>query len=218
MPEVSNPCRSTGPRTEQGKARSSQNATKHGACSQALLLPDEDPEEQQALFQMWLDDYNPTTGAAMTLIRNAATAQWLLLRQRRRYHEAEQCNYAEQPDPMHWTPEQHKRLQLFTRYLTTAERRFKRAFAMLESLRHSRVREELALRRVELQAAEIALKRERLERSISVPDPQPCQDSFNQPAHPSPSDRMNLPRDESTGDLALRCPDPSRNGLRPDPT
>src|SRR3974390_2454728 len=43
---IENARHSTGPRTEEGKARSSQNALKHGLTSnKSLLLPDEDEEK-----------------------------------------------------------------------------------------------------------------------------------------------------------------------------
>ncbi|MBV9084056.1 MAG: hypothetical protein JOZ62_15375, partial [Acidobacteriaceae bacterium] len=136
-----------------------------------MLLPNEDPQEQQAVFQMWLDDYNPTTGPAMMLVREVATAHWLLVRQRRRYHQAEQSIYAEQPNAMDWTPEQHKRLQVFTGYLTTAERRFHKFFSQLEALRNSRTREALAMQRIEVQQAELALKHERAAQKPASPEP-----------------------------------------------
>ena len=34
---------STGPRTAEGKARSAANSTRHGFCSQSVLLPGDDP-------------------------------------------------------------------------------------------------------------------------------------------------------------------------------
>ncbi|MBV9081284.1 MAG: hypothetical protein JOZ62_01310, partial [Acidobacteriaceae bacterium] len=131
------------------------------------------PQEQADLFQMWLDDYNPTTGPAMMLVREVATSHWLLIRQRRRYQEAEHSIYAEQPDAMDWTPEQHKRLQLFTRYLTTAERRFNKALSQLEAMRNNRIREGLAKQRIELQQAELALKRERLAQNSAAVESKP---------------------------------------------
>ena len=46
-----NATRSTGPRTDAGKARSRLNGLKHGLRAQVLVLPDEDP----AAFQERLD-------------------------------------------------------------------------------------------------------------------------------------------------------------------
>jgi hypothetical protein len=40
---------STGPRSEEGKARSAQNALKHGLCAERLLLDGEEPEAWEAL-------------------------------------------------------------------------------------------------------------------------------------------------------------------------
>jgi hypothetical protein len=46
---------SGGPTSTEGKDRSSQNATKHGLCSNRLILPDEDEQEFLAMRQGWLD-------------------------------------------------------------------------------------------------------------------------------------------------------------------
>ncbi|MBV9085051.1 MAG: hypothetical protein JOZ62_20425 [Acidobacteriaceae bacterium] len=181
MPELDHNHRSTGPRTRQGKENSSKNAIKHGSCSKALLLPNEDPQEQADLFQMWLDDYNPSTGPAMMLVREVATAHWLLVRQRRRYQEAEQCIYGEEQNAMDWTPEHHHRLDLFTRYLTSAERRFNKFLSQLEAMRNSRVREGFTMQRLELQQADIALKRERQAQKPPAPEPK-AESSSKKPA------------------------------------
>ena len=95
-------------------------------------------------------------------MREVASAHWLLVRHRRRYHQAEHYLYSQQSDPLQWTPEQHQRLQTFTGYLTAAERRFRSALSQLETMRNQRLREGLALQRIEQKAAELALQRERL--------------------------------------------------------
>lgn len=51
-----NAAKSTGPKTSGGKARASQNATRHGILSQGLLLADEDAGAYDALFQSLVDD------------------------------------------------------------------------------------------------------------------------------------------------------------------
>ena len=52
---------STGPRTESGKQRSSQNALSHGLTARTAVLPTEDPEAYQRHLQQFLDEYAPPT-------------------------------------------------------------------------------------------------------------------------------------------------------------
>lgn len=69
-----NAAKSTGPRTEQGKLRSAQNARKDGFYAQRHLHP----EEAQALpteLLLWLDEYQPTgRGAVAQTVRGALAA------------------------------------------------------------------------------------------------------------------------------------------------
>ncbi|HEX3681052.1 MAG TPA: hypothetical protein VHU83_00825 [Bryobacteraceae bacterium] len=168
---------STGPKSPEGKAASSQNATKHGCCSNKLILPDEDEQEWNDLKQGWMDDYNPHTHAARALVYDAAVAQWLLLRARRRYYEAEWSIYSELPDPIRWADAHHQKIERFTRYRTTAERAFTRALNNLERLRKTRQQEVERALRHEQRAAEMDARRKKNEdarrhREISQP-PQP---------------------------------------------
>jgi hypothetical protein len=150
---------STGPKSPEGKATSSQNATKHGCCSNKLILPDEDEQEWNDLKQGWMDDYNPHTHAARALVYDGAVAQWLLLRARRRYYEAEWSIYSEQCDPMKWTDTHHQKIERFTRYRTTAERAFTRALNNVERLRKNRLQEADRALRHEQRAAAIEARR-----------------------------------------------------------
>src|ERR1700753_1425238 len=97
---------STGPRTVEGKAKASQNSTKHGCCSNKLILPGERQEEYDELLCGWMDAYEPTTKEAVYLVQEACTAQWFLIRNRGRYNEAEQRVCAEQPSAVDWSEEQ----------------------------------------------------------------------------------------------------------------
>ena len=47
--------KSTGPRTDAGKAASRLNAMKHGLRAQTVPLPVEDPAELEALADEWVD-------------------------------------------------------------------------------------------------------------------------------------------------------------------
>jgi len=71
---------STGPRTPEGKARSSQNALKHGLYAKAIIIesPDfkEDPEEYQALVDSLYDELQPESAFQEHLVRRIANCLW----------------------------------------------------------------------------------------------------------------------------------------------
>ena len=65
---------STGPRTDEGKARSRMNALKHGLRAETLALPDEDPAELAQREQQWLEFYRPQNPAELYLVHQAVRA------------------------------------------------------------------------------------------------------------------------------------------------
>ena len=69
---------STGPRTEEGKARSSMNALKHGLTAGDVVLPTEDPQAFQARLDDWNDDFPQAGAVGRCLIERAAHASWRL--------------------------------------------------------------------------------------------------------------------------------------------
>ena len=73
-----NAMRSTGPRSEAGKARVAQNGLKHGLCSARVLLPDEDPAELEALVEDLKACFRPATEMELALLRQYAAATWRL--------------------------------------------------------------------------------------------------------------------------------------------
>lgn len=75
-----NALRSTGPRTEAGKARSRLNALDHGLRAEQVVLPGEDPAAFRAEVAAWFDDWKPTTHTRAVLVERAAVAAWRLRR------------------------------------------------------------------------------------------------------------------------------------------
>lgn len=73
---------STGPRTEHGKAASSQNARRHGLTSNRVVLPGEDPAEYDALRANLLREYQPLGETELTLVDELAACSWRLVRAR----------------------------------------------------------------------------------------------------------------------------------------
>src|SRR4051812_34308766 len=54
-----NALKSTGPRTPEGKKRSSMNALKHGLTATTVLLPGEDAGAYEDRLDAWTDDLRP---------------------------------------------------------------------------------------------------------------------------------------------------------------
>ncbi len=75
-----NSAHSTGPRTESGKQRSSQNALSHGLTARTAVLPTEDPEAYQRHIQQFLDEYAPATPTETQLVHEIANTAWRLNR------------------------------------------------------------------------------------------------------------------------------------------
>jgi hypothetical protein len=71
---------STGPRTAAGKARSSQNALKHGLRAQATVLPDENTADFDFLVSELENQFQPQTPIEWTLLRQLADAEWRMRR------------------------------------------------------------------------------------------------------------------------------------------
>ena len=76
-----NGARSRGPKTPEGKARSAQNALKHGMRAQRYaVLPQEDAAEFEAFEAAILADLAPTGALQTLLARRVAVAAWRLER------------------------------------------------------------------------------------------------------------------------------------------
>ena len=71
---------STGPRTNQGKQRSSQNALKHGLRSKHPVIPGEDPAEYQRKLDQLRADLRPHNALEEDLVEQIADASWRLKR------------------------------------------------------------------------------------------------------------------------------------------
>jgi hypothetical protein len=75
-----NALRSTGPRSQAGKARSRLNALKHGAYSAHYLTPDEQDADLYRLKQMYLAHYAPKTELEEYRVLKLAAHDWRLNR------------------------------------------------------------------------------------------------------------------------------------------
>ena len=72
--------KSTGARTEEGKARSSQNGLKHGLLARDAVMADEDPAEYDRQLQLLEENIFPKNAIEFALVRQIADAEWRLRR------------------------------------------------------------------------------------------------------------------------------------------
>jgi hypothetical protein len=75
-----NALKSTGPRTESGKQRSSQNAVRHGLTAETVIKLLEDPEDYQAFELAVTADYDAETAVERELVLRLASLLWRLRR------------------------------------------------------------------------------------------------------------------------------------------
>ena len=151
---------STGPRTEEGKSRASQNALKHGLLARDAVLPGEDPADFDAQLAALEADIQPQGALECELVRQLADAQWRMQRLSRletAYLNAALDNERRIKAGPHSRPRRHysdeentlmlgyslmggstNSLAQLARYDSLLGRRFERALQQIATLRESR--------------------------------------------------------------------------------
>ena len=123
---------STGPRTVEGKARSSQNARTHGLTAAQLVIAAEDHDEFEELHTQLQADVRPEGALQQVLFDQLVAAAWNLRRIRRM--EAELAASAQTYLDILDNPELTKKLDRLARHKTSNERSFHRSLRELKSL------------------------------------------------------------------------------------
>lgn len=75
-----NATKSTGPRTPEGKARSSQNRRTHGLLSEAIAIEGENPARFNEIHQSLIAELQPQTPVEHILVENLAVYRWRTMR------------------------------------------------------------------------------------------------------------------------------------------
>jgi len=150
-----NGAKSRGPKTPEGKAHSSQNATKHGFLAKTLLLPNEDQSEFEAIAAAYIIKFQPEGPVEPHLVEELIACYW---RQRRawgmetsllddemtrlnpqiaqEFQQIDECSRAARA----WKSlaDTSQSLQLLTRYEASLHRRYLRALRTLGQLQAAR--------------------------------------------------------------------------------
>jgi hypothetical protein len=90
--------RSTGPNTDEGKARVAQNARRHGLLAREAVLPEEDPQDYLDLLAALHEEHRPLGPLEEFCVQEMASAQWRL----RRLVRIETGFFAERADEVGW--------------------------------------------------------------------------------------------------------------------
>jgi hypothetical protein len=156
-----NSLHSTGPRTESGKQRSSQNALSHGLTARTAVLPSEDPDTYQRHIQQFLDEYQPATATETQLVQEIANTAWRL--NRIPFLEAELLSRATNPPTKQAAidfdiVDAHRALATLGLHGGRLSRLFQKAVEQLRDIQEVRLRLE---RRQLNEAAELLIRHQR---------------------------------------------------------
>src|SRR5438477_3366622 len=123
---------STGPRTPEGQARSSQNARTHGLTARDVIVEPHEREEFEELRSDYQTDVQPQGAAQQSLFELLVGAAWNLRRIRRM--EVRACS-----DTTLTAEKLEKELDRLVRYKTCIERTFHRSLKELKALQTNAV-------------------------------------------------------------------------------
>jgi hypothetical protein len=140
---------STGPRTEAGKQRSSQNALRHGLTARTAVLASEDQAVYESHCHKFENEYQPATATETQLVQELADTSWRL--NRIPLLEADVLNRAQSPAPSPEPPafdivDAHRLLASLTLNSARLSRQFQKTLDQLRDIqleRRTRERREL---------------------------------------------------------------------------
>ncbi len=151
-----NGAKSQGPKTPEGRARSSQNALKHGLTALKFVLPNvEDRDEFYHLREAYLERFQPADQVELRLVETLVLCDWRLRRLtiiETNILSNEMTRQGPNPDPhitemdpedlLAWTfnnlANNHNSLSLLSRYQGQIDRAYHRALKQLRELQSTR--------------------------------------------------------------------------------
>ncbi len=126
--------KSTGPRTAEGKARSSQNATRHGLASQRLIVRDDEQDEFFNFHKQLRNRVKPVGAMEEEVFRQVLRSSWNL----RRIERLEDELFDGADDPL-GDPALDGRMDRLAKYQARYERSFYRSMRELRRLQTDRI-------------------------------------------------------------------------------
>jgi hypothetical protein len=138
-----NALKSTGPKSDEGKAKSRMNALRHGLTAGQAVLPHENEDDYEKLRDGMLESYAPENSAEQALVEELANAYWRLMRLHRvetRYWDnlGGSYNRADEgiAEALLQTPD--RQMRNFFRYYAQVEHSYYRALAAANQIKRER--------------------------------------------------------------------------------
>jgi hypothetical protein len=138
-----NALKSTGPKSDEGKAHSRMNALRHGLTASQAVLPHENEDDYEKLREGMLESYAPADPAELAIIEELVNAYWRLLRLHRvETHYWEQLggsyNRADEgiAEALLQTPD--RQMRNFFRYYAQVEHSYYRALAAANQIKREK--------------------------------------------------------------------------------
>ena len=116
---------STGPKTDEGKQRSSRNSFKHGLTGQIHIATIEEMATYQAFCQEYFDEYKPAGPTEKGMVQNLADTQWQI------NHASTLINNIHPNDEGELSVEQSQQMDRYSRHASRFKRDFERTLKQL---------------------------------------------------------------------------------------
>lgn len=126
---------STGPRTAEGKARSSQNSLKHGLTAKQLVISEENQPEFDRLTAAVHDEYNPQGEIEHQITGEIVACTWRLARAR---FQEERVFASHHRELFVESKKVHRGFDRLVRYMGAIERQLNRSISRLQQLQSER--------------------------------------------------------------------------------
>jgi hypothetical protein len=193
-----NALKSTGPKSEEGKAKSSMNALRHGLTAAQAVLPHEDENDYEKFREGMLESYAPENPAELAIVEELVNANWRLLRLHRvetQYWDNVGGSYnrgdAGLAEALLQTPD--RQMRNFFRYYTQVERSYYKALAAANQIkREKRDCKPLKALAATAENGFVSQNAEETETAVAQA-PETIQNGFiSQPPAPQPVDHTDL--------------------------
>ena len=139
------------------------NALKHGGTAESMFIGGENPDEFHALLLQFYQEYRPGTTSHSAIVQDYCRARWMLWRRQRAQSFCEFTVDTFNPTNSIFSDRDLQQIERYDRYVTQAERAFKRALANVEAIRKDAVNDDRWRQHFDLQVKKYQIARHNFE-------------------------------------------------------